>query len=48
MRWVIPSEPWAQAVLTIRDTFDLSMNEAARLLAEHGTPDVVFDFLTKE
>lgn len=48
MNWVVPSEPWAEAVRAIMDTFELSMNAAAALLREHGTPEAVFDHLTKE
>jgi hypothetical protein len=44
--WVIPSAPWALEVRTIMETFQICMNDAARLLREHNTADAVFEYIT--
>lgn len=47
MNWIVPSAAWCTEMRTIMDTFGLCMNDAWRLLREHGTADDFFDHLTQ-
>lgn len=46
MQWIIPSEPWANEMRLIMESCEVSMNEAFKLLREHGDANKAFDHLT--
>jgi hypothetical protein len=46
MKWIIPSAPWAAEMRLIMESLGICMNDAFKLLNEHGTAEAVFDHVT--
>lgn len=46
MKWIVPSEPWAKEMRLIMDCLGVCMNDAFKLLNQHGTAEAVFDHET--
>ncbi|WAX21466.1 hypothetical protein [Stenotrophomonas phage RAS14] len=46
MKWIIPSAPWAAEMRLIMESLGVCMNDAFKLLNQHGTAEAVFDHVT--